>query len=460
MLKARLILYVTDEDLESKHGSIRSRREDAGTQPSLTSIKLEDEDNFKNHNSDNDDNFEGEDNDIGQEDSTDNESWDANETVTSDAKNSTEIYTCDVCQSILGSYSALRRHKIDLHGKWKNTCPECGLKFRLKRPLWKHMREVHNQSRNAIPQEEREKAAPPVFECVVCKVQYDSKDELCEHLPSHDGPDTTFRCSTCYPLRKVFNNSRLFLEHMEKHKIWSPPPILCDICGQVFRYQSKLKLHYDRVHLGKKFECEICGKHLKRKDELNLHILRHKKIYKFTCDICGKGFVSRSFLVQHQKSHQEIPESERTIYKCPHCDKNFRYPHTLKKHIRETHEQKFNFKCAICDKGFTYKAKLRDHEKTHSDERTIKCPQCDNYYKNKHTLAHHVRSTHEKKVYYCTYPNCTKFYASKMNWKYHLEAHAGNFKFTCEVCSKGFWIATDYKKHLKSHGIEHKEDSA
>lgn len=75
----------------------------------------------------------------------------------------------------------------------------------------------------------------------------------------------------------------------------------CERCGQSFVWRSRLTMHIDSVHEGKKaFSCGKCDKSFSFKSNLKRHIgLVHGVAKKFSCGQCGKIFSQKYTLNVH-----------------------------------------------------------------------------------------------------------------------------------------------------------------
>uniref|UniRef100_A0A3B3YCM9 C2H2-type domain-containing protein n=1 Tax=Poecilia mexicana TaxID=48701 RepID=A0A3B3YCM9_9TELE len=157
------------------------------------------------------------------------------------------------------------------------------------------------------------------------------------------------------------------------------PPVKCDVCGKVFRYEHSLVEHQG-VHSGvKPYGCNTCGKSFTQPSGLKVHMRIHTGERPFTCETCGKsfrysshfhtcgkGFCRRFSLKVHRKTHT----AERP-YKCETCGKSFRDP-SLNVHSR-THTGERPYLCVTCGKGFINSSQLSLHSRTHTGEKPFSC---------------------------------------------------------------------------------------
>ena len=65
-------------------------------------------------------------------------------------------------------------------------------------------------------------------------------------------------------------------------------------------------------------------------------------------------------------------------HKCKLCEKIFSFKSTLRKHIREIHEEMRPYKCHVCEKDFKQKSAMDIHiQAIHEKKKPNKCQLCD-----------------------------------------------------------------------------------
>ena len=102
------------------------------------------------------------------------------------------------------------------------------------------------------------------------------------------------------------------------------------------------------------------------------------------------------------------------------------------------------FQCTTCHKSFTTRSNLRQHTQLHTKEFSYYCEPCNKGFNNCSYFKDHVRS-HEGLTYKCAH--CSKTFASKKNYSYHLSVHTGEYRFTCRGCNEGFNNKAKYERH-------------
>lgn len=109
--------------------------------------------------------------------------------------------------------------------------------------------------------------------------------------------------------------------------------------------------------------------------------------------------------------------------------------------------QIIDYSCLICKKNFKTKKALEEHCELHEDNPNP-CTDCRLSYKTLTELAVHSIE-HHLKFYKC--PICVYKTPTKRAIQFHIQRHERNYRFTCEICGKGFVDRTHYKEHVEGH---------
>ncbi|XP_007557941.1 PREDICTED: zinc finger protein 2 homolog [Poecilia mexicana] len=132
-----------------------------------------------------------------------------------------------------------------------------------------------------------------------------------EHIPitfktpiyTHKGKICEFVCEYC---GKVFPYRSKLMRHQIIHT--GVKPYCCHTCGKRFNQTSILKVH-QRIHTGERpFSCDVCGKRFNQKSILNVHKKIHSVERPYCCDFCGRRFKQKSKLESHIIWHSDIPQ--------------------------------------------------------------------------------------------------------------------------------------------------------
>ncbi|XP_034484179.1 zinc finger protein 431-like [Drosophila innubila] len=259
-------------------------------------------------------------------------------------------------------------------------------------------------------------------------------------------------------------------------------PIECHICNQKFIksscYEEHMKHHNDQLP----FQCSVekCKKGFTTSTGLNHH-MEHThpelcELHPCTVEGCSESFAQTRMLTQHLRKVHNI--AKPIIHPCPECDKVFRCPMALKKHMYDHTGEELPFGCNICQKRYRVPTELRDHllrhagirnfvcplcgvgrttkqelDKhmlTHTKEKKFKCDRCDQTFKDKPSVSRHIKVVHlQIRNFVCQY--CQKSFASAYHCKTHEKLHTRNDCFECKICGSSFPFGSRLTKHLRTH---------
>ena len=210
--------------------------------------------------------------------------------------------------------------------------------------------------------------------------------------------------------------------------------IICNYadCSKKFSTYTELRTHKDSEH-STKHSCKICEKEWNSHHELRKHMTRHSIEKNFICTTCGKGFKSEPAL-----KHHILGIHKGFLSSCNVCGQSFTSPSGLTNHKRNKHSTEQVRICAECQKTFGNKYILKEHMKTHTDERNVGCRQegCGKKFK-----THEVRKRHEDvhndvKENQCQL--CPKLFREKFQLALHMKRHNGVKDHLCVTCGREF----------------------
>ena len=188
------------------------------------------------------------------------------------------IFKCDICGKSFSSPGFLKKHIFSVHkGIENHKCDKCVKVFSTYFHLQKHIKGVH------------EGVKPVQFDNVTITQQGANQQKETVHenkqhkLNVHGGVE--FKCGKCdntfssvIDLRK--HECKLKNENMKSQKILS---IVCEVCGECLaaelnlRTHPCLKRHFKYVHEGQQLmlhKCDLCEKIFKSQTFLNKHLNR------------------------------------------------------------------------------------------------------------------------------------------------------------------------------------------
>ncbi|XP_055599123.1 uncharacterized protein LOC129748498 [Uranotaenia lowii] len=237
------------------------------------------------------------------------------------------------------------------------------------------------------------------FQCHPCKFYANTQEQFMNHWrsPGHDqqvSDGGKFWCSFCKfecPENYLMTNHLQGADHQEVIAVInrSVPiiirkisPIICEFCGDEFRYNAELKKHHEFCNEG-------------TPDEL----VRIKRTFQncFTCDICKASFHNKMLLLQHGQKLHRLAQ-----YYCSICEVTFATPKESVQHRRTTahkvmsarKRQKVNPTgkiCHVCKQELPDKLELKNHIHSEHPETKYSCPQCAKSFVLPQELGRHVR---------------------------------------------------------------------
>ncbi|XP_012945157.1 zinc finger protein 585A [Aplysia californica] len=318
------------------------------------------------------------------------------------------------------------------------------------------------------------------YVCTLCNVGFMRKKQLSAHRHSEH---SSVKCA--------YKDRALVLK--------SPSSIIrksnsCEICGEVFKSLSSLKIHvlchndsstsealgvHKKLHKPKdpeaqpaeklameKFVCDVCGKTVKSMKQLRYHLSRHAGGNTFTCRVCKEKFSSKKLLKAHQTEQGHVADKP---FICEVCGSAYSRISELNRHhfvvhvknkdkkktVKKTREEG-SFPCELCGKVFRFKNRLQYHVGLHTGEKSYECEICHKTFCYSSSLSYHKRKHRETKVrekekvrMTCEY--CHKVFSSKQVLDSHIKYHTGENLHTCEICNKSFAYKASFVLHKRIH---------
>ena len=212
--------------------------------------------------------------------------------------------------------------------------------------------------------------APIVFNCTKCKNNFNSFNELVEHMKSKVCFTEVFNCDICL---KNFLNNRSLNRHKRTHK--PKLKLMCEECAKTFSNKFDLEMHMQSVHNHEPnknskliFKCTYCLEKFSNHIALFTHVkehLREKKEGSKLCETCGKNCINLKSYQAHIKTHADVVKK----FICPVCDKRFAKGFLLTQHSH-IHTGVKMYDCNFCEKAFAKRDSLRIHKKKHHHDKT------------------------------------------------------------------------------------------
>ena len=110
--------------------------------------------------------------------------------------------------------------------------------------------------------------------------------------------------------------------------------------------------------------------------------------------------------------------------------------------------------CPEGEKSFRTHQNLRNHRKSHIDERPYFCSDCEKHVSGNNILKKHIRKIHaEVRRFECE--SCGKLFKRTSNLKYHKLFHGAEKHFPCMHCGKTFSQSSNRdNENMKTHNKE------
>lgn len=142
---------------------------------------------------------------------------------------------------------------------------------------------------------------------------------------------------------------------------------------------------------------------------------------------CEATAKGRPKLKEHMRSH-----TQEKVTACPGCGGMYAsntklFDHIIRQSALEGHGK---FQCSHCSKRFATERLLRDHMRNHVSH--YKCPLCDMTCPTPSGLRNHVKYRHStEKPYSCEY--CEYSCKNQVDLRKHLDSHSSEPAFHCDV---------------------------
>ena len=261
------------------------------------------------------------------------------------------------------------------------------------------------------------------FQCCQCFKTFVTQTLLLKHLASHR-PKGLIKCSCC---NQFFPSRAALADHRMAHVKPS-----CGLCGKVFPNKASRLIHYKTDHMETILRCPECGRMYSHQDELARHQLMHKQRRRQQCPTCGAMVLKLAAHLRAHKSVDEIPDSE--LFMCDQCPSKFKTSSQLRNHMRTHSEEKY--KCHLCPKSCATSSGLARHlNNVHSDLMPHQCEICGKQCKQKSNLRVHMRIHSNTKMFPCSF--CDQAF----NYKASLQGHLRS-KHSLEVTARPDFVSS------------------
>ncbi|XP_002405898.3 histone H4 transcription factor [Ixodes scapularis] len=235
-----------------------------------------------------------------------------------------------------------------------------------------------------------------------------------------------------------------------------------------------------------------CSTVPKSRGELRTHVLFHAFHTKIKC--YGQNLVERQKTPQRcqldKQTRNLIPDTpEQFECQWEGCDDaDFENPEAFYEHVSNHAEDEAgprsdSARCRwfSCDAESTTVYKLKDHLRTHTQEKKLACPDCGGMFASRTKLVDHLARQVERPELSCSY--CNRGFSSERLLRDHIRHHVNQYKcaacdmtcptpsalkyhmqwrhstarpYECDHCDFSAKTPGDLRKHLEAHGGESK----
>ncbi|XP_063349296.1 histone H4 transcription factor [Pelmatolapia mariae] len=170
---------------------------------------------------------------------------------------------------------------------------------------------------------------------------------------------------------------------------------------------------------------------------------------------CDCTFNNPEWFYRHVDNHiesaepQSLPQQQQALFcQWAGCDAFFKIRYRLREHMR-SHTQERLVACPTCGSMFSSNTKLFDHLHRQAEPvETLVCEHCGKAFSSERLLRDHVRQhVNQVKCPFCDM-TCTTLAALKIHIRFR---HCDERPFPCDFCDKRFKNQRDLQKHTEVH---------
>ena len=213
-------------------------------------------------------------------------------------------------------------------------------------------------------------------------------------VASSTGNATLYECEYCAHKTQsiAYLKNHIRFKHDEEGMVHR-----CDICDQVFAYQSGVEAHKEQLHVkdGIILRCNDCKYITNSKYSLKAHI-KNNHTTSFFCRKCCNQ-IEGEFKRKHDyKVHQQYERMKHQRYlrnhKCSKCNYKTDNETKLENHNRTKHSSK-SLNCNLCKYKTPFEGKLELHALVEHSKKS--CEECDFVTNMKDKFDYHQKEAHK-----------------------------------------------------------------
>ncbi|XP_034473674.1 zinc finger protein weckle [Drosophila innubila] len=185
-------------------------------------------------------------------------------------------------------------------------------------------------------------------------------------------------------------------------------------------------------------------------------------IKSYQCSECPRSYATSSTLKRHMRQEHDNSDKEAKLLPCKHCEKGFRSRYQLQRHMQQhlPMAKRKLYPCASCGKKFTTNASAQSHAQyMHQEDRPrpVICEQCGVAVTSVSALKEHMLIHTDYAPFECDV--CKKCFKSENRLKLHKETHDPH-KYICPECGMQLNSRPTLNRHRLVHTdhMQHKCD--
>ena len=331
------------------------------------------------------------------------------------------------------------------------------------------------------------KAEPMIVDDELVYVKQEVENEYFDNYDQEDQVDDGFlhdnKIKEDFDLDEQFNADHKTI--LTEGEVKANDFVKCETCCTVFKSILDCDAHScvpkDKVVVDEQpapdlpHKCDQCDKQYLNKGSLRRHVRdeHENEDGKFQskvrgtgnfCVICNTQFDQSYLLKLHMKKAHNVATNQlpgtkaKPKLKCKFCDKVYFRKESVRRHIRDSHEDKQppkenkgTFPCDQCDKTYDLKGKLRRHIRiVHEAVQAGYCDSCDGAFFRDITRHMIVSHTNQKPI---ECPDCHKTIGKNYSLQRHLKQCQGLAQNQgpklCDICGTECENQIELRKHKK-----------
>ena len=316
-------------------------------------------------------------------------------------------YPCTICGKMFRGTATLKYHKRTHTGYKPHKCIFCDKAFTQLGPLRLHCRNEHQSEK--------------IYECEVCKEQFEKFKELSSHKKTHLGTSNQGK-SPCQTVQREAPLNQVTRDRCQRHgelkvtRCETRSNLSITSCS-VGEERKGISVSEDKSSSGSLF----CTR--KKKSSDNSKSTTYKTRSETSVIGCMiTNHADEQVLARPVKEEYANPCLTGKKYKCNVCSQEFSHAHVLKYHKR-THTGENPHACTICSKTFRTPGALTVHQRTHNGQKPYKCIFCSEGFTQRGTLLQHCRRIHfSDQIYECNV--CEEKFEKYRDLSSHKHVHS------------------------------------